>query len=388
VPKTNEKVEWLKPVAVAEVEFAEWTDDGRMRQPIFMGLRPDKDPKDCVQETAGETGSLVRAAESHAPAGKRSKEAELSRAKLAAPKRSEGWPEFTNLEKVYWPGEGRTKGDLIAYYDAVSPWLLPHLKDRPLILKRFPDGIERPPFFQHDIKHPPPRLKTVVVPEDDGTEVRYALCQDRESLLWLANLGVIPLHPWLSRAPHLHRPDHIVFDLDPGEVPFEEVTRMAVFLGGLLESLGLIAFPKTSGSKGMHVYVPLKPAYTFVQSLGFAQLVAEWAVGQMPDAFTVERSLKLRKKDRIYLDCMQNSEGKSVAAVYSARERPGGTVSAPLAWSEVRKGIRREDFTMDSMPARLKKKGDLFADVLKAKNSLEAPLKKLERMLKDREVPA
>lgn len=359
-PKTNEKVEWLAPKAVAEVEFAEWTEDGRMRQPVFLGLRPDKRPEDCRREQAGQTGKLVAEAEAKVPEGA-----------------------FTHLEKVYWPGEGYTKGHLIRYYDAVSEWILPHLKDRPLILKRFPDGIERPPFFQHDVKHAPAFLRTARVTDHDGAVVNYALCQDKRSLLYLANLGVIPMHPWLSRVPRLHQPDHIVFDLDPQEVPFPEVARMALVLGGLLEGLGLPSFPKTSGSKGIHLYVPLKPGYTFAQSLDFAQLVAAYALREAPGAFTTERSLKIRKRDRIYLDCMQNSEGKSVAGVYSVREKPGATVSAALEWAELKRGVRLEDFTLETMPRRLAKKGDLFAPVLKERHRLSGPLRKLEGFLKE-----
>ena len=285
-------------------------------------------------------------------------------------------------DKKYWPKEGYTKGDLIAYYRAVAPYLLPHLKDRPLILKRYPNGIDAPPFYQHDVKTAPTFVSTVAVEEPAGT-VNYALCQNRESLLWLANMGVIPQNPWLSRVPHLDRPDWIVFDLDPQEVAFPDVCKMALYLKEILDELGLKAYPKTSGSRGIHVYVPLKPAYDFSQGLDFAQLVGALAVKRKPDAFTVERSLKLRKRDRIYFDCMQNSMGKSVASVYSVREKPGATVSAAVEWTELKSkgGVRMEDFDIRTMPKRLEKKGDLFADVLKVKNGLEGAFKKLQKLI-------
>lgn len=378
VPKTNEKVHWLRPKLVAEAEFAEWTEDGRMRQPIFMGLRPDKDPKACVREVPRPAETLKEEAMATVvPPAKSNRPAKTPKpASASAP-----GPVLTHPDRKLWPEDGYTKADLARYYDSVSPFLLPHLKDRPLILKRFPNGIGAPPFYQHDVKSAPAFVETLPVKEADGSAVHYALCQNRETLLWLANLAVIPMHPWLSHAPGLSRPDWIVFDLDPQEVPFPEVCGMALYLKEILDGLGLKAFPKTSGSRGIHVYVPLKPTYDFSQALDFAQLVAAYAVRKKPDAFTVERSLKVRKSDRIYLDCMQNSEGKSVASVYSVRERPGAPVSAALEWGELKKKIGIEDFTIRTMPKRLGKKGDLFKDVLRAGNALEGAVKKLEKLL-------
>ncbi|HKP97814.1 MAG TPA: non-homologous end-joining DNA ligase [Fibrobacteria bacterium] len=288
-------------------------------------------------------------------------------------------PAITHPDRKLWPEDGYTKRDLADYYRAVAPILLPHLRDRPLILKRFPGGIASPPFYQHDVKNAPPFVKIQPVKEADGSLVHYALCQNPETLLWLASLAVIPQNPWLSRVPHLERPDWIVFDLDPQEVPFPEVCGMALYLKEILDGLGLKAFAKTSGSRGIHIYLPVKPAYDFSQALDFAQRVAAHAVAQKPDAFTVERSLKIRKRDRIYLDCMQNSAGKSVVSVYSVRERPEAPVSAALEWAELKKKIRIEDFTLRTMPKRLEKKGDLFLDVLKVRSPLEGALKKLLR---------
>jgi len=364
VPKTNEKVQWIRPKLVAEVEFAEWTEDGRMRQPIFMGLRPDKDPKACMREIARPTGEAV--AEAEAEAGGNAPDT----------------PEITHPDKIYWPRDGYTKGDLIAYYGAVSKWILPHLKDRPLILKRFPNGIGKPAFFQHDVKSAPSFVTRAPLKEEDGGLVHYALCQNRESLLWLANMGVIPQNPWLARLPHTDRPDYAVFDLDPQDsVPFPEVCSSALFIKEVLDGLGLSAWVKTSGSRGIHIYVPLKPRYDFTQSLAFAELVGAYAAKLKPDTFTVERSIKARPKGRIYLDCMQNSRAKSVASVYSAREKPGAPVSTALEWGELKKKFAMEDFNIKTMPKRLERKGDLFAEVLKQGNAMDGALKKLNKIL-------
>jgi bifunctional non-homologous end joining protein LigD len=378
VPKTNEKVRWVEPKLVAEVEFAEWTGDDRMRQPIFMGLRPDKDPKSCVRENPQPAGEMVEAAE-----GKSKSPAAKPRVPEGGPKSHSGSDQgITHPDKIYWPKDGYTKGDLIAYYEAVSRWLLPHLKDRPLILKRFPNGIGKPAFFQHDVKTAPAFVTRAPLKEEDGSLVHYALCQNAESLTWLANMGVIPQNPWLSRLPHPDRPDYVVFDLDPQDsVPFPEVCSLALFVKEVLDGLGLKAWAKTSGSRGIHIYVPLKPRYDFEQGLAFSEMIGAYVAKLKPDAFTVERSIKARPKGRIYLDCMQNSRGKSVASVYSAREKPGAPVSAPLEWPELKKRFAMIDFNIKTMPKRLDRKGDLFADVLKGTNAMEGALKKLNKLL-------
>jgi bifunctional non-homologous end joining protein LigD len=424
VPKTNEKVCWVEPKLVAEVEFAEWTGDDRMRQPIFMGLRPDKEPKSCVREVPKATEEMVEAAEAEAKTktkteakakakaeaeskpklkpkpessttqaarsraksiikGAIAKAAGGDRAQADGPQdKSEDAPGITHPDKIYWPADGYTKGDLIAYYESVSRWLLPHLKDRPLILKRFPNGIGKPAFYQHDVKSAPAFVTLAPLQEEEGTLVHYAVCQNRETLVWLANMGVIPQNPWLSRLPHPDRPDYVVLDLDPQDsVPFPEVCSMALFLKEVLDGLGLKAWAKTSGSRGIHIYIPLKPRYDFTQGLAFAEMIGAYAAKLKPDAFTVERSIKARPKGRIYLDCMQNSRGKSVASAYSARERPGAPVSAPLEWDELKRKFAMADFNIKTMPKRLEHKGDLFADVLKGMNAMDAALKKLNKAI-------
>jgi bifunctional non-homologous end joining protein LigD len=401
VPKTNEKVSWVRPKLVAEVEFAEWTGDDRMRQPIFMGLRPDKDPKNCVREVPQAAGKMVEAAEAEPkgpgperpqasrPAGKRPtgggkkpRKTDGSEGRAEGNEAAEGNSGITHPDKVYWPADGYTKADLIAYYESVSRWLLPHLEDRPLILKRFPNGIGKPAFYQHDVKTAPAFVIRAPLKEEDGSLVHYAVCQNPETLVWLANMGVIPQNPWLSRLPNPDRPDFAVFDLDPQDsVPFPEVCSSALFVKEVLDGLGLKAWVKTSGSRGIHIYVPLKPKYDFTQGLAFSEMIGAYVAQLKPDVFTVERSIKARPKGRIYLDCMQNSRGKSVAAAYSAREKPGAPVSAPLEWAELKKKLAMTDFNIETMPKRLERKGDLFADVLKGSNGIEGALKKLNKVL-------
>lgn len=443
VPKTNEKVRWVQPKLVAEVEFAEWTGDDRMRQPIFMGLRPDKDPKGCVREIPKAAGELVEAAEAseakkgpepeRAPAsrpaakptrpavkregGTRMREAKAGEPKGRGPRNasrpgskggeaavagtgapgptakrarigsaiasgSEAASGITHPDKVYWPADGYTKGDLIAYYESVSRWLLPHLKDRPLILKRFPNGIGKPSFYQHDVKSAPAFVTRAPLKEEDGSLVHYAVCQNPGTLVWLANMGVIPQNPWLSRLPNPDRPDFVVLDLDPQDgVDFPEVCSSALYVKEVLDGLGLKSWAKSSGSRGIHVYVPLRPKYDFVQGLAFSEMIGAYVAQRKPDIFTVERSIKARPKGRIYLDCMQNSRGKSVACAYSAREKPGAPVSAPLEWPELKKKFALTDFNIETMPKRLERKGDLFAEVLKGMNAIEGALAKLNKAI-------
>jgi DNA ligase D-like protein (predicted polymerase)/DNA ligase D-like protein (predicted 3'-phosphoesterase) len=286
---------------------------------------------------------------------------------------------LTNLDKVYWPEEGLTKGDLIKYYYEVSKYILPYLKDRPLILKRYPSGIKGPFFHQHDVDEAPDFARIIALEVEDrggGHTVNYMVGGNLATLLYAANLGAIECHPWHSRAKNLDRPDWIVFDLDPGEgVHFETICEAALCVRDILNSSGLSSYAKTSGSRGIHVYVPLKPAYSYEQAVKFAEQVAERVAREMPEAATVERSLKKRKRGQIYVDHMQNARGKSVAAPYSVRPKPGATVSAPLDWSEVkRKKIKPQDFTIKNMLRRIERKGDIFKEVLTNRQTLpDAP---------------
>jgi bifunctional non-homologous end joining protein LigD len=273
---------------------------------------------------------------------------------------------------VYWPNDGYTKGDLITYYYEVAKTILPYLKGRPLILKRYPNGIKESFFHQHDVDEAPDYARTVSLEAEDGHVVDYIVCDNVATLLYLSNLGAIERHPWHSRVRNLDHPDWFVFDLDPSEgVEYSQVCEVALSVKAVLERLGLACYAKTSGSRGMHIYVPIEPEYTYEQVAEFAEQVAALVAKENPEIATVERSLKKRKRGHIYVDFLQNARGKSVVAPYSVRPRDGATVSAPLDWKEVgRKKVTPQDFTIKNIGKRLARKGDLFRPVLREKQSL------------------
>jgi bifunctional non-homologous end joining protein LigD len=281
---------------------------------------------------------------------------------------------LTNIDKFYWPEEGYTKGDLVKYYYETAKYILPYLKDRPLILKRYPNGIDKPSFHQHDVDGAPDYARAVAIDVEAGHVVNYLVCDNLATLLYVTNLGAIERHPWNSRTRNLDHPDWVVFDLDPGEgVEFAAICEVALRLKDVIGRAGLECFAKTSGSRGIHVYAPLKPVHGYEEVADFAERAASIVAGELPRLATVERSLKKRTRGSIYVDHFQNARGKSVVAPYSARPRPGATVSAPLDWAEVKRGkITPQDFTIENMRKRIERKGDLFSPVLKLKQRLEA----------------
>ncbi|PYS88810.1 MAG: ATP-dependent DNA ligase [Acidobacteria bacterium] len=279
---------------------------------------------------------------------------------------------LTNLDKLYWPEDGYTKGDLIRYYYDIAKYILPYLKDRPLIMKRYPNGIKGPFFHQHDVNEAPVYVRTETLEVEEGHTVDYIIGDNLPTLLYMANLGAIERHPWHSRVRNLDRPDWFVFDLDPGAgVKFTTICEVAVSTRDLLARVGLDCCAKTSGSRGIHIYVPVKPIYSYEQIAEFAEQVATLVARANPQVATVERALKRRRRGQIYVDHMQNARGKSVVAPYSVRPRAGATVSAPLEWREVeRKRITVQDFTIKNMLRRVGAKGDLFKPVLADKQTL------------------
>jgi bifunctional non-homologous end joining protein LigD len=289
---------------------------------------------------------------------------------------------LTHLDKVYWPEDGYTKGDLIKYYYEVSKYILPYLKDRPLIMKRYPNGIKGPSFHQHDVNEVPDYVRTARLPVEEGHDVDYITGDTVATLLYMANLGAIERHPWHSRTRDLEHPDWLVFDLDPGEgISFSTICELAMGVKDVLDRLDLESYPKTSGSRGMHVYVPIRPRYTYEEVADFAERVATIVADENERIATVERSLKKRKSGQIYVDHMQNARGKSVVAPYSVRPRAGATVSAPLQWREVKNGkVTIQDFNIKNMPARIRRKGELFRPVLNAKQSLDKAIEQVKSM--------
>jgi bifunctional non-homologous end joining protein LigD len=292
-------------------------------------------------------------------------------------------PEFaiTNPRKVYWPEQGYTKGDLLAYYELTASWLLPYLKDRPLHMYRWPDGIRGKSFYQKQLPEGiPDWIETVDVARAGEEPTHYIVCNDRRTLLTLVNLGTIDIHPWLSRRGSLDSPDWAILDLDPKEAPFSNVIKVARIVGKLLRGLGLEAYLKTSGSTGLHVCIPLKPGYTYEQSRMFCEAVARLVVRDHGDIATVERVMS-RRGGRVYVDFLQNRREQTVVPPYVVRPVEAASVSMPLAWDELEGELRIEDFTLATAPARIEKTGDLFRTALGQGQDLAGAIEALARSL-------
>jgi bifunctional non-homologous end joining protein LigD len=289
---------------------------------------------------------------------------------------------LTRLDKIFWPEDGFTKGDLIRYYYEVSKYILPYLEDRPLIMKRYPNGIGGKFFHQHDVDEAPDYVRTAKVDVEEGHAVDYIVGDNVATLLYMANIGAIERHPWHSRLADLAHPDWLVFDLDPGAgIAFETICELALKVRDAIARLGLESYAKTSGSRGLHVYVPIKAEYSYEDVAKFAEELATRVAFENSEIATVERALKGRRQGQIYVDHMQNARGKSVVAPYSVRPRIGATVSAPLEWSEVeKKKITIQDFTIRNMLKRLERKGDLFKPVLNNKQNLREAFVELQSL--------
>jgi bifunctional non-homologous end joining protein LigD len=288
----------------------------------------------------------------------------------------------SNLGKVYWPAEGYTKGDLIAYYAAVAEVLLPHLRDRPLHLNRFPDGIDGKSFYQREVKDGSPEwLRTVPIPHD-GALVPHHVVDDLDVLLHVVNLGSIDLHPWLSRVPSLDEPDWAVLDLDPKSAPFAHVVRIARAAGRLLRGIGLRPLLKTSGKSGMHVFVPLRPGYTYDHARTFLEAIAHVLVRELPDVATVER-LPENRGGKVYLDFLQNRRSQTIVPPYSVRPVRGASVSMPLSWDELEDDeLSPHRFTIHTAPPRVAAHGDLFRAALEDRQDLMPAIAALQDVLR------
>jgi len=288
---------------------------------------------------------------------------------------------ITNPRKVYWPEQGYTKADLLTYYELAANWLLPYLKDRPLHMYRWPDGIRGKSFYQKQLPEGiPDWVETVDVAKPGEEPTHYIVCNDRRTLLTLVNLGTIDLHPWLSRRGSLDSPDWAILDLDPKEAPFSNVIKVARIVGKLLRGLGLEAYLKTSGSTGLHVCVPLKPGYTYEQSRMFCEAVARLVVRDHGDIATVERVMS-RRAGRVYVDFLQNRREQTVVPPYVVRPVEAASVSMPLAWDELEGELRIEDFTLATAPARIEKTGDLFRTAFSQAQDLAGAIAALSRSL-------
>ena len=349
MPKVRKAdVVWVSPELICEVEFVEWTHDGRLRAPSFQGLREDKTAREVHREEPLPT--------------------ELRRGSRTL--------KLSNLDKIFFPDDGITKGDLLAYYRSVASVLLPHLKDRPFTMKRYPDGIAGGHFFQKDApKHMPDWIPTrdfEVSTRDSPRsrrQIQAPMVNDELALLWMVNMGCIDLNTWYSRVDRPERPDFVLFDLDPAaDAGFPEVVEVALLVKEVLDALGLVGFAKTSGSDGIHVLVPVERRYTYDQTREFAEIVAGTLARTHQGLVTTEWSKAKRRG--VLIDANQNGEGKTIASAYSVRPHPGAPVSTPLRWDEVRTGLDPKTFGPDAVLARLEQHGDLFEGVLAEKQSL------------------
>lgn len=362
VPKLGQSIIWVKPELVCEIKFTEWTKDGFLRQPVFLGLREDKSPRQVIREI---------------PA------VETSPQKI---KKDEGEMEVGNflvrvshLQKVFWPDEGYTKGDLINYYRAVSPLILPHLKDRPESLHRHPDGIKKQGFFQKDVNFSLPDWARAVPmhSETENKMVNYLVCQNEATLVLMANLGCIEINPWASRYQQPNRPDYLLFDLDPLDISFAKVVEAANVFREVLEKAGAEAYCKTSGATGLHICVPLGGKYDYEPVREFGRLVSRLVNNLIPDFTSVQRGPAKRKKC-VYLDYLQNSSGQTMAAAYCVRPRTGAPVSTPLEWKEVGRKLDPAKFTIKTAPKRFTRKGDIWREILGKGTDIKKCLKNLE----------
>jgi bifunctional non-homologous end joining protein LigD len=389
--KVNQPVTWIKPKLVCEISYTEITKDQMRRHPVFLRLRPDKN----ADEVTADARAVVKKETTNRSSSKRktrvsSKQSIKDRpAKTSRSKKDDDDKSLsvngkkltlTNLDKIYWPDEGITKGDMINYYNDISSFILPYLRNRPMSLKRNPNGIKDQGFFHKDAgEQAPSWMKTADLHSESANKViHYLLCNDKPSLLYIANLGCIELNPWNSTTKDLEKPTYMVIDIDPSDKnTFEEVIEAALATKSILDKAGADSYCKTSGATGLHVYVPMGNKYDYEQVKDFAHLIAIMTQALLPDTTSIERTLSKRGPN-IYIDYLQNRGGQTLATAYSLRPREGATVSTPLDWNEVKEGLHPSQFTMHNILDRIKKKGDLFAPVLKKGIDLVKCLKRLE----------
>jgi bifunctional non-homologous end joining protein LigD len=381
---------WVEPRLVCEVRFTEWTRDGGLRHPTFMGLRTDKKPEECRKE---EPFRIV-AASDNGDGGDADKTKALTTpypARAASPRAHQAASppalQITNPKKQFWP-DGTTKGDLVAYYEAISPQMLPYLRDRPVVLTRYPDGIEGKSFFQKDAPvYVPDWVRTAVISHADAErDIRYFVIDDLESLRYVANLGTIPFHAWSSRVATLETPDWMVLDLDPKQAPFTHVVQVARALKKILDRLDLPSYPKTSGATGLHVLIPMGRRYTHEETRTFARLLAMMTVESVPEISTVTRAIGGRG-GKVYVDFGQNGRGNTIVAPYSVRPLPGAPASCPLRWDEVNARLDPSKFTIRTIPERFQEMEDAMTAVLGEGVDMAATLERIQKLQKSAERP-
>ena len=386
---------WIKPELVCEVSFTEMTTDGIMRHPSFEAMRSDKKANTVTRETAVYTEEIITKTKTKTkklitkkttktasskilqPTGKKDRKTFLNPTDDTQVRKINGHEiKFNNLHKVYWPKEKITKGDMLNYYYQVAPYILPYLKDRPQSMNRHPDGIEGESFYFKDVTGTAPDwMQTFEYKSDADNRVRkYLVAKNEASLLYMGTLGCIEMNPWHSKVKTQDYPDWCIIDLDPAENTFQQVIEAANVTKQLLESMGVTSYPKTSGSTGIHIYIPLGAKYTYEQSKEFARVIATLIQQEIPKYTSIDRIVKARK-GKMYIDFLQNRPQATVAAPYSLRPKPGATVSMPLHWDEVKKGLKMSDFTINNAMERIKSEGDIFKPVLGKGINLEKVIK-------------
>lgn len=351
-PKSDTEVHWLQPKLLCEVKFQEWTSDGMLRQPIFLGLRSDKSADLVVRETAQNRQNTSSTTKKPKDTFSTSTSAH------------QGF-EFTHRDKVFWPKEKYTKGDLIDYYSKITSLILPYLLDRPQSMLRQPNGINGPAFFQKDIASiTADWLETIeVYSQSNQKTVHYLVCNSQASLLYMVQLGTIEINPWSSTTKHLNKPNWAVIDLDPEGVSFAKVVETALVVKAVCDDLKIPCYPKTSGKTGIHIFIPLGAKYSYEQTRKFTEILANLIHERVPKITSVERS-PAKRPHKVYLDFLQNNEGQTLAAPYSVRPVPTANVSTPLHWSEVNSKLNPSMFTIKNAPKRFAKVGDLWSPVL------------------------
>jgi bifunctional non-homologous end joining protein LigD len=441
VPKLKEKIEWVQPQRVARVKYGNWTDGRRLRGPVFLAMRTDVAPKECTVQSAGLNGdggqeplgwdskrsAQAKSAQEAAaePKSKRAARVTNAGSAIASPPTGkhkdptkpgekilrsgieheirQGTSEnlkveiaghvlgLTHLNKVYFPESAIRKRDLLAYYFRVGPLMLPFLRDRPMVLRRYPNGIQEKAFFQKEAPESVPDWieRATVHSEERGGDMPYLMVNNLASLIYLTNLGCIDHNPWSSRNETQDFPDYVFFDLDPTPgTPFSTVLKIARSLYAILHSIKLSCFLKTSGASGFHIFVPLQPQYTYAQTRGFAELVGRIADSQLPGLITFERTVHKRPRGKVLMDALQNARGKPLATVYSARAYPGAPVSTPVTPTELKTEFTADRWDLRNVEQRIKKVGNLWGDFWNKRQSLSEALDLLEQRLSLGKKPA
>ncbi|MDP5199439.1 DNA ligase D [Flavobacterium sp. DG2-3] len=373
----RDTIQWVKPKVVCQVKFSEWTQDQHLRHPVYLGIRIDKKAEEVLLSFKNETTAKLNqeemtvTKENKAPI-KTENDFDLKVGKTVL--------HLTNQNKVYFPKDKITKGEIVQYYDEVAELILPYLKDRPESMNRFPNGIDGPSFYQKDVDVDkiPKWLKTKkIFSESNNADIDYLICNNKETLLYMANLGCIEMNPWNSTIKHIQNPDWLVIDLDPAKDDFKQVVQTALVVKEVLDELETECLCKTSGASGLHIYIPLGAQYDYDSIKILGELIAKEVQSRLPDITSVDRSIK-KRNNKLYIDFLQNRRGQTLAAPYSVRPKPGATVSTPLEWSEVNEKLHPSQFTIKNVLQRFEKRGDLWKPVLSKGANIKKIIHKLE----------